>query len=184
MIGIDFDAGYAGTSIRHRPQHVDSAARPDDRELPVRPQNIGQRRWRRHQVFLPLGVVPARHLRVHDVRRGIGVDDNSLRLSLAIDLHPRERVPARELYPCRVAEHSLGVYHVDEAPGIICAGQRQRAPARANRRFGVSPRDSAHIIAAAASAMPATRMAFGPPSQFSSGTTARQASAPPHRSAP
>ncbi len=44
--------------------------------------------------------------------------------------------------------------------------------------------DDAQTMAAAAIATAAARIVFGPPTQLSSGTTARHASAPPLRSAP
>ena len=133
--GIDLDPGHAGTAVRHGAQNVDAAARSDDGELPVRSQNIGQRRRRRHKVALPLGIVPVRQVGIHDVGGSVGVDDDRFGLPLAVDFHARERIPAGKLHPCRVAEHALGIDHIDQTPGVVRADQDDQNSQQGRRHF-------------------------------------------------
>ncbi len=56
--GIDFDSGHIGTAIRHRPQHIHTSARTDDRVFTMWPQNVDQGRRGGHQVLLPGCVLP------------------------------------------------------------------------------------------------------------------------------
>src|SRR5690242_5797442 len=97
--GIDFDAGNIWAAIGYSAENIDTSARPDDGELPMRPQDIGQSGRSGHEIGLPVGVVPLRDVRIHDVGGGISVDDNHLALSLAIDFYARECVPVRKFHP-------------------------------------------------------------------------------------
>ena len=92
--GIDFDAGDVGAAIRHRAQHIHTAARADDGEVTARAQHVGQRRRSRHQIA-PVIVAPMMRVGIHQVGAGVGVDDDGLGPALVVDFDSRQRVPAR-----------------------------------------------------------------------------------------
>ena len=64
--GIDFDSGYAGAAVCQRAQDVYTAARADNGVLPLRAQDIRQRRRRRHQAVLPQPA-PVFGIDIHEV---------------------------------------------------------------------------------------------------------------------
>src|SRR5579864_1368252 len=112
--GIDLDPGYTGTTVRNGAQNVDPAPGPDDGELAVWTQHIRQGRRRRHEIALPLRLMPARYVRIHDVGRSVRVNDYHFGLIFPVDFHPRECVPARKLHLRWIAEPALRVHHVDQ----------------------------------------------------------------------
>ena len=114
-------------------------------------------------------------------------------MTMALPLVPGCRLPratahsSARIPPRLVAKHAFGVDDVDEASGVVRGMSRTMKRLRGRRQFraccGIRPDHRRH----AANATPAKRMAFGPPSQFSMGTTpGRPAPRPadrPHRGA-
>ena len=105
----------------------------------------------------------------------------TLRAPLLIDFDARERIPVR--VHRRVALHALGIHNVDQLVVKVSGDQHQQEQ-RHDRR-GQSLAGRAHATACQRDDHRGeNRIVFGPPMKFSSGTSARQASDPPSRSAP
>ena len=64
--GIDLDSSNTGAAIAHRAEDIHAAAGADNGELSAGAQNIGQRRWRRHQISLPRAF-PMMGIDIHQV---------------------------------------------------------------------------------------------------------------------
>src|SRR6202041_19150 len=92
--GIDFDAGYAGTAIRYRAQHIHTPPRPDNGVVAARPKYVGQR-WRgRHKITFPFGVALVCQVTVQDEGGCVSVYHDSLGLTLAVNFPARQSIPA------------------------------------------------------------------------------------------
>ena len=59
-------------------------------------------------------VVPVRQIAIHDVSGSVGIDDDGFGLTLAINFHPRQGIPAGKFHPGRIAKHALGVDDIDQ----------------------------------------------------------------------
>ena len=91
----------------------------------MRPKHIGQRRRSGHQILSPSSV-PCQcffGIDIHQVGGRIGVDHDRLGIALAIDFHPRDGIPARELHPGGVAESALGIDNVEEFSRVVNGNQ-------------------------------------------------------------
>src|SRR5215813_13363488 len=127
---IDLDAGDIRAAIGYGTKHVYPASRPDDGEIPMRPEHIGNGWRRRHEVLLPvesrlcgqtglyrrgiraLLTVPQRWIDVHDGTGSIGIDDDVTSPVLPVNLDARNCIPPGELHPLGITEDALGINHV------------------------------------------------------------------------
>src|SRR5690349_20269056 len=84
--GINLDAGDAWAAIGDRAQNVNAAAGPDNREVTVWTEYVGQRSRLGHQLAAVI-VAPMVGVGVHQRGLRVGVDDNCASRALLIYFH-------------------------------------------------------------------------------------------------